>query len=334
MNILVTGGCGFLGRNLIGQLLRKPGVSVCVVDNLSVGSEADLAEICRVERARQPAWGRGSVVTLMVGDITNAEFMLDAAEGADAIVHLAANSGVALSVENPRADCLANIIGTLNALEAARANGVRRFVFASSGAPIGECLPPIHEEMAPHPVSPYGASKLAGEAYCSAYSRTFGIDTVALRFGNVYGPLSSHKSSVVARMIRHALDGAPLEIFGSGDQTRDFIFVGDLVNAVLAALVAPEVGGHVFQIATNRETSINELTEHLLAVFAEVGIRGVEVVRHGPRLGDVMRNFSDTSKAGRMLGWQPATSLDEGVRQTVAWFLGSNKHKALAALSA
>ena len=146
-------------------------------------------------------------VELIVGDIRDADKTLKVCKGIDVIVHLAANTGVGPSVEDPRTDMEANIIGTFNMLDAARQNKVKKFIFASSGAPIGECEPPIHEELAPHPVSPYGASKLAGEGYCSAYYRTFDVSTVALRFGNVYGPGSSHKSSVLAKFIRQALSG-------------------------------------------------------------------------------------------------------------------------------
>ena len=140
------------------------------------------------------------------------------------------------SVENPRLDMECNVIGTLNMLEGARMHKVKRFIFASSGAPIGECEPPIHEEMAPHPVSPYGASKLAGEGYCSAYFRTFDVETIALRFGNVYGPGSGHKNSVVAKFIRQAMQGETLEIYGDGKQTRDFIYIDDLIQAICLAI--------------------------------------------------------------------------------------------------
>ena len=142
--------------------------------------------------------------------------MLAATEGADVVIHLAANTGVGPSVENPRMDCETNVTGTLNALEAARAAGAGRFVFASSGAPLGVQTPPLHEEMAPHPASPYGASKLAGEGYCSAWFHSFGVETVVLRFGNVYGEGSTRKASVVAKFIKRALAGEVLEIYGDG----------------------------------------------------------------------------------------------------------------------
>src|SRR5262249_36747261 len=209
--------------------------------------------------------------------------------GMHAVVHLAANPGVGPSVADPRADCVTNVIGTLNYLEACRHAGVRRFVFASSGAPVGECEPPIHEELPAHPVSPYGASKLAGEAYCSAYRRTFGLETVVLRFGNCYGPLSSHKGSVVAKFIRAAIAGEPWEIYGDGRQTRDFIFVDDVADAIIRGATADGVGGEVFQIATSAETTVLELAGQLGRVLARNGIAAPEL-RHGEvRVGDVKR---------------------------------------------
>ncbi len=324
MNWLVTGGCGFIGVALVRSLADEGGHAVRVVDNLGVGTREDLRAVCEFVEASPADVGpmaSGSPVELVVGDILDEELALRVAEGADVIVHLAANTGVAPSVEDPRADCLANVIGTLNYLEAARHNGVRRFVFASSGATIGEVEPPIHEEMPPHPVSPYGASKLSGEAYCSAYFRTFGVETLALRFGNVYGPLSSHKNSVIAKFIKRAMRGEVLEIYGDGTQTRDFIYVEDLTRAVMLAATARGVGGEVFQIATNAETSVQEMVEQLLPVLAAVGVKDVEVRQADPRLGDVMRNYSDTSKAARMLGWRAEVNLEEGLQRTVDWFM-------------
>jgi UDP-glucose 4-epimerase len=266
----------------------------------------------------------GETVELVVGDILDEGLALRAAEGADVIVHLAANTGVMPSIEDPRADCMSNVVGTLNYLEAARHNGARRFVFASSGGTtIGEAEPPIHEEMVPHPVSPYGASKLSGEGYCSAYFRTFAVETVALRFGNVYGPLSGHKNSVVARFIKRATGGEVLEIYGDGTQTRDFVYVGDLINAVRLSATVEGVGGEIFQIATSAETTVQELTEKLLPALASAGVKDVEVRYTEARRGEVRRNYADTTKAERMLGWRAEVGLDEGLHRTVAWFMES-----------
>ncbi|MDZ7681670.1 MAG: GDP-mannose 4,6-dehydratase [Fodinibius sp.] len=325
MNWLITGGCGFIGRNLIHFLLQQEGHAVRVVDNLSVGSRENLEMVTTFdERAASktandfPAQGK---VELVVDDILNEDNALDHAARADVIVHLAANTGVAPSVENPRHDCMTNVLGTFNYLEAARRNGECRFILASSGAPLGEVEPPIHEEKAPHPKSPYGASKLAGEGYCSAYHGSFDVDTVALRFGNVYGPFSSHKSSVVAKFIRRAMEGKTLEIYGDGKQTRDFIYTGDLVAAIYKAATKEDVGGEVFQIATNKETTVLELTESLTKELEKAGISDVDVAHTDPRTGDVRRNYSDTSKAAEILDWTVETTLESGLRKTIRWFV-------------
>jgi UDP-glucose 4-epimerase len=331
---LITGGCGFIGTNLIENLTHEGGHQIRIVDNLSVGSMEDLARVCRfrvlpvdkLETSVNDPEDPSVAVELLVGDILDERLAIAAAEGVQAIVHLAANTGVEPSVKDPRRDCNTNVIGTLNYLEAARHHGIQRFVFASSGAPVGECTPPIHEELAPHPVSPYGASKLAGEAYCSAYFRTFGVQTVSLRFGNVYGPLSGHKNSVVAKFIRQVLLGETLEIYGDGRQTRDFIFTADLVRAIRQAATIPNIGGETFQIATNAETTVAELAQQVLPILADRGFPAVAVVHAAPRLGDVLRNFSDTSKAQRLLQWRAEVDLADGLNRTVGWFL--QQHQA------
>ena len=327
MNWLVTGGCGFIGVALVRSLVDEGEHAVRVVDNLAVGTRGDLSDVCEFVEASPADVGpmNSAPVELVVGDILDEDLALRAAGGADVIVHLAANTGVAPSVEDPRSDCLANVIGTLNYLEAARHNDAKRFVFASSGAAVGEVEPPIHEEMTPHPVSPYGASKLSGEAYCSAYFRTFGVETAALRFGNVYGPLSNHKNSVIAKFIKRAMGGEVLEIYGDGTQTRDFIYIEDLVRAIRLAATAQTVGGETFQIATNAETSVQEMVEELLPVLAAADVKDVEVRHAAPRLGDVRRNYSDTSKAARMLGWRAEVALEEGLRRTIDWFMDQGR---------
>jgi UDP-glucose 4-epimerase len=326
MNWLITGGCGFIGTCLVRHLLQDgDDHRILVLDNLSVGTRADLAEVADFVEVTAADLLAGTAadgrVRLVAGDILDESVTRAAAAGCDAIVHLAANTGVGPSVENPRADCMANVVGTFNMLEAARAAGVRRFVFASSGAPMGNAAPPFHEEMAPHPVSPYGASKAAGEAYCSAYAGSFGIQAVGLRFGNVYGPRSTHKGSVVAKFIREALAGETLEIYGDGAQTRDFIFVDDLLDAIVRAARTQGIGGEVFQIATNSETTVDTVAGLIAAALQRRGIATPQV-RHGePRVGDVLRNYSIVAKARERLGWAPQTPLPEGVERTVDWFL-------------
>jgi len=326
---LVTGGAGFIGTSLIRHLMKEGGHQIRVIDNLSVGTRDDLATVCTFEEIDtslssfpfSPSSQAEPPVQLVVGDILDESLALKVTEGIDVIVHLAANTGVGPSVEDPRKDCVTNVIGVLNYLEGARHNSVKRFVFASSGAPVGECTPPIHEELPAHPVSPYGASKLAGEGYCSAYFRSFGVETVALRFGNVYGPGSGHKSSVVAKFIKQAMNGETLEIYGDGSQTRDFIYIEDLVRAIGLAASKEGVGGEIFQIATNKETTVGEMVEILLPILKEAGIGEVPLIHGEKRQGDVMRNFSDTSKAREQLEWQNAVSLQEGLKNTIQWFI-------------
>jgi len=314
---LITGGCGFIGTSLIKNLVSEGGHTIRVLDNLSVGTRQDLAKVCDFSSLN-------SHCELVVGDIKNYETCLNCCQGIDIVVHLAANTGVGPSVEDPVADMKTNVFGTCNMLEAARKNSVKRFVFASSGAPVGECNPPIHEELPCHPVSPYGASKLAGKGYCSAYYRTFGVETVALRFGNVYEPGSSRKNSVIAKFIKQAMQGETLEIYGDGKQTRDFIYIDDLIQAIRLSATVEGIGGHVFQIATNHETTVLEMTNKLLSVLSEFGYKNVTVEHGDARVGDVRRNFSDTTKALQMLGWRNEIDLKTGIKNTVKWFLVEN----------
>jgi len=329
VNWLITGGCGFLGTALIERLVQEGGYRIRVLDNLTTGTRRDLAVVCDFNEVFVGDLSenfRSEVVELVVGDILDKDLAVKVSCQADVIVHFAANTGVGPSVEDPRADMLANVVGTFNYLEAARINNISRFIFASSGAPAGEAPPPIHEELPPHPVSPYGASKLAGEGYCSAYKRTFDVDTVILRFGNVYGPGSIHKSSVVAKFIRRALTGEILEIYGDGTQTRDFVYIDDLVDAVMLAAMVPQIGGEAFQIATNRETTIGEIAEKLVLTLQLGGVKDIKFVNAENRTGDVKRNFSDTTKAKKMLGWQPKITLEEGLQKTITYFLNKQKN--------
>ena len=304
---LVTGGCGFIGVNLVSRLAGR-GARIRVLDDLSLGRRDDIQRFD---------------VDLHVGDIRDAVALQEVCQGIDVVVHLAAHTRVIESVSQPELNFQINAAGTLNVLQACRLAGVQKVIFASTGGAIlGEQEPPVHEGMVPKPVSPYGAGKLAGEAYCSAFFGSFGLNTVALRFSNVYGPRSYHKGSVVAQYFKNLMKGEPLVIYGDGQQTRDFIYVDDLVDAILLADEA-DTPGEVFQIASGRETSILDL----LATMQQVLPHLTFDIRHLPaRAGEILRNYASIEKAHRMLGFEPKTPLDEGLRQTWDWF-DSNRLK-------
>ena len=297
--VLVTGGAGFIGVNL-APVLAGLGLETRCYDSFSTGRRAD------AERAAYDE--------IVEGDILDASALAEAARDCTHVVHLAAQAGVPASVADPLADCELNVRGTLHALLAARDAGVQGFVLASSSAPLGEITPPAHEGLVPRPTSPYGASKLAGEAYCSAFAGSYGLPTVALRFSNVYGPYSYHKGSVVAAFCKAALAGEPLVVHGDGSQTRDFVFVEDLCRGIASAVT---VGGTglVAHLASGTETTVLEVARQVSARAGEVPIE------HRPaRAGDVTRSFSDISLARERFGFEPRVALAEGLDRTVAWF--------------
>ena len=302
--MLVTGGAGFIGANLV-RLLLNHGYEVTVFDNMSVGPLDYLAQL---------------PVKIIIGDILDCVAVNEAMVGCTGVVHLAAQTGVPGSLRDPRKDCEVNVTGTLNLLEACRAEKIGpRLIFASSNAPLGRQAPPAKEDKAPLPISPYGASKLAGEAYCLAYCGSWELETVALRFANVYGPFSGHKNSVIAKFFKDVLASGQVVVDGDGGQTRDFIYVEDLCRAILAALES-NVSGEIVQIATGVETSIRSLAD----LVREVAGRDVHL-DHGPaRLGDIRKNYSEISKAKALLAWEPRVSLAQGLRTTWQWFAGAN----------
>ncbi|MDB2521406.1 NAD-dependent epimerase/dehydratase family protein [Planktomarina temperata] len=323
---LITGGCGFIGTHLIKYILEKRLGRVRVLDNLTTGTLGDLGSVCSFERINvAEVQNSKALVALVEGDIENYQVASRVCNEIDFVVHLAANTGVGPSIIDPRCDMTSNVLGTFNMLQASLSSGVKRFVFASSSAPIGNVAPPIHEELPARPLSPYGASKLCGEAYCSAFYHSFGLETVALRFGNVYGEGSKHKSSVVSKFIKEALDpnAKSWEIYGDGAQTRDFIYVNDLVGAIIAAANTTDIGGELFQIATSHETSVLQLAKDLNDVLSENGLGPMSIVNVQPKVGDAKRNYSDTSKAQKLLGWSAKTELSDGLRRTLRYFLES-----------
>jgi len=314
---LITGGCGFIGTNLVHRLLETQ-EDVFIMDNMSApGAIYSQEKISRIQEKDLP-FSNGPA--LLEADVRDSRLALEAGRSMDVIVHLAASTGVIQSMEDPQYDCHVNVLGTLNMLESTRKNHCRAFIFASSGAPLGEQTPPVHEEMVPKPLSPYAASKLAGEGYCSAYHGSFGVRAVVLRFSNVYGPHSLHKDSVVARFIKKCLEGRNPVIYGDGSQTRDFIHVADLVNAVILAAKRGE-GGQIYQIATGRETTIFDLANLILKEMEQALDRPFALRYEGFRQGEIIRNSADNTKARKALGWEPVVDLPVGIRELVGWFL-------------
>lgn len=299
MQILVTGGAGFVGANLV-RLLLEQDHQVRVLDNFSAGQRAYLMDL---------------PLEVIEGDILDLDIVSHAVAGVEGVVHLAAQTGVPGSIEDPRLDCQVNVVGTLNLLEACRHQGVSRFVFASSNAPLGRQPPPAMEDKAPLPISPYGASKLAGEGYCLAYHGSWELGTVVLRFANLYGPYSAHKNSVVAKFFKDIMTARQITIDGDGQQTRDFLYVGDLCQVILRALES-KVSGEVFQIATGVETSIFELAE----LIQQMTGRELKIQHGPPRRGDIRKNYSAISKVEKFLAWKPQVKLAHGIKESWLWF--------------
>jgi UDP-glucose 4-epimerase len=298
MRVLVTGGAGFIGANVVSHLTAR-NHEVRVLDDLSAGS-------------RPPWWGQRDGPTCLLGRVEDQALARRATKDMDAVVHLAARPGVADSVARPDLDFRSNVLGTFSVVDAARRSGVGAFVFASSGAVLAGARPPLREDMPPAPRSPYGASKLYGEGLVAA-SGVFGMIGVSLRFANVYGPLSAHKKSVIALFLRRVVEGRPLVVYGTGRQTRDFLYVGDVCTAVERALSVRRPG--VYHLGTGKETSVNELIRRVEKVS---GTRAM-VERKDPLPADAARSFVDLSAARRALRWSPRVELEEGLEKTLSW---------------
>jgi nucleoside-diphosphate-sugar epimerase len=300
---LVTGGAGFIGAHLVAGLLAR-GWRVRVLDDLSSG-----------RREALPAHPALEVVT---GDVRDAAALARTLAGVEVVFHQAALRSVPRSMEDPFAYHDVNVTGTLRLLLAARGAGVRRLVAASSSSVYGDQRAlPLHEGLLPRPVSPYGATKLAAEHYCAAFARHYGLETVSLRYFNVFGPgqdpLAEH-AAVVPRFILAARRGQPLEIQGDGEQTRDFVYVDNVVAANLAAAEAPGVAGEVFNVGAGTERSVLDVARGLEAILGRPLAR-----RHvAPRPGDVRRTPADVTRARAGLGYAPAVDFAEGLRRTVA----------------
>ncbi|MFL2552067.1 MAG: NAD-dependent epimerase/dehydratase family protein [Gammaproteobacteria bacterium] len=322
MNWLITGGCGFIGTSLISRILYEDKNSkIVVIDNLKVGQKEDLAQVCNFDEVTTKDLSGANPVKFIHGDIMDDKTSDILCQGMDAIIHLAANTGVQPSIENPLEDLQNNIIGTFNYLNAARKSKVNIFITASSGATLGNAEPPLHEDMLTRPISPYGASKLATEAYCSAFYNSYGLKTAVLRFSNVYGPLSHRKNSVVAKFIRSSLLKNIIQINGNGSQTRDFIYIDDLVDAIYKCAVSNIIQCDILQIASGRETSINQLSEIIIHALKRRPYANIVIEHRDSLIGDTKRNYAVIEKASNLLNWKPMEPLNSGIEKTIDFFI-------------
>jgi UDP-glucose 4-epimerase len=301
--ILVTGGCGFVGANLVPQLLAE-GKWVRVLDDLRTG-RAQYLDPYDVEFVK--------------GDVCDPAVVADAMTDVDAVVHLAAAGSVVDSVSDPAANFTANALGTFTVLNAVRAAGIERLVFSSTGgALIGDTTPPVNERSLPKPISPYGASKLAAEAYCHAFAKSYGIRTVSTRFANVYGPYSGHKKGAITVFFKALHRGEPIIIYGDGNASRDFMYVDDICAGIRLGLTTDVPGGTVVHLATGVETSVVQLARACREV---VGRPDHPIEFRARRAGEVERNFATYDLAHRLLGFEPSVSLEEGLARTWKWYL-------------
>ncbi|MCE7904205.1 MAG: NAD-dependent epimerase/dehydratase family protein [Anaerolineae bacterium CFX3] len=303
MNVLVTGGAGFIGSHIVRGLLER-GDRVRVLDNFSTGKRGSLD---------------GLDVEIVEADLRDASRLTEACRGVETVFHQAAFVSVPQSMQEPL-DCFdVNVTGTASLLEAARKHGVKRVVFASSAAVYGDSdAYPLSEETPLRPLSPYAASKRVDEIYGQLYTASFGVEVVGLRYFNVYGPRQrpdSQYAAAVPIFIRRLLDNKPVTIFGDGGQTRDLIFVGDVVRANFAAAAHPSAPGGVFNICTGNETRILDLVEILQDLFPSAPAPEFAA----PRAGDIYRSIGSPQKAAETIGFRAEVSLTDGLARTAEW---------------
>jgi UDP-N-acetylglucosamine/UDP-N-acetyl-alpha-D-glucosaminouronate 4-epimerase len=302
---LVTGGAGFIGSHLTEELVRR-GHRVRVADNLVTGKRRNLEHI------------RG--VDFLEGDLADLAFAKTATDGMEFVLHQAAMASVPRSVKDPITSNRANVDAALNVLVASRDAGVKRVVYAGSSSVYGDTPTlPKHEGMTPNPLSPYALQKLVGEEYCRMFTRLYGLETVTIRYFNVFGPRQdpgSPYSGVISLFATALLDTRRPTIYGDGEQTRDFTYVANVVDGVLRACEARDANGQTINVATGSRMSLNEL----LKVMNRLAGTSMEPLCQEPRTGDVKDSQADISKAQSLLGYQPTVSSEEGLRRTLEWY--------------
>jgi len=313
MRYLVTGGAGFIGSNTVDELVRR-GHGVVVLDDLSSGKEENLADI-------------RNKITFLKGSINDIETLQKATHQADFVIHLAARTSVPRSVKDPIETNRINVDGTLNVLVAARDNKVKRVVYAASSSAYGETPTlPKTESMPSQPISPYGVSKFVGELYAQVFGRCYGLESVCLRYFNIFGPRQdpdSPYSGVLSRFATAFLDGTQPTVFGDGNQTRDFTFVENAVQANLLACEAAGAVGQVFNIGTGHAISLHQTLE----LFCRLSGKTIHAQYDPPREGDIRDSLADISRAAETLGYEPTVFFEEGLKRTYEWYSANHPKK-------
>ncbi len=312
MKYLITGGAGFIGSNLVEELLKR-GHEVRVLDNFSTGSRDNLAQFKdRIE--------------LFEGDLRSYHIVRQAVDGVDFILHQGALPSVPRSIQDPITSNDVNVTGTLNILDAAVTAGVKRVVFASSSSIYGDNPTlPKQEDMKPNPLSPYAVSKMAGEKYCQVFARIYGLHTVALRYFNVFGPRQnpdSQYSAVIPKFIKAILTDQQPVIYGDGEQSRDFTYIANVVEANILATEADAPAGEVYNCAVHQRITLNELVDTINRIVG----KNIKPIYADPRPGDIKHSFADITKIQQQLGYSPRVMFEEGLRLTIDWF---RKHYGL-----
>lgn len=303
MRLLVTGGAGFIGSHIVEELLRR-GHSVRVLDNLSTGKRENVLMF-------------GDRVEFIEGDIRSYHIVHEAVAGIDVVLHQAALPSVLRSIRDPITTHEVNATGTLNILQAAKDAGVKRVVYACSSSIYGDGPElPKHERMTPNPLSPYAASKLAGENYCGVFSRIYGLETISLRYFNIFGPrqdANSQYSAVIPKFIKAMMADQSPTIYGDGEQSRDFTYVGNVVEANLLAATANCDMGVAMNCACHRQITVNELVGHINRILG----KNIKPLYTNPRPGEIKHSCADISRAQALLNYKPLVSFEEGLRLTI-----------------